>query len=610
MAFDLEKLKTFPTSSGVYLMKDSTGLILYIGKAKNLRVRVKQYFVPYRDNREMVPFLIKKVDHIDFIITPNEKEALLLENTLIKTHQPQYNILLKDDKTFISLMINHQHKWPMVRLMRYKNKPSEKGLFFGPYISATSAKETFEVMNEIFPLRQCSDSELKKRKRPCLLYSIKKCIAPCVNKCTKEEYDEYVQDAISFLKGENDVLISELKKKMHEASEKLEYEKAGALLTTIKRITTITSQGKNITHSFLADLDAIGLYRQYNHVMLVRLHYREGRLINSEYHSILKTAADDSEILSSFLLQLYQTSAPPPLILLPKKINDIEALEEILSEIKQSKIHITIPQKGDKKKIINLANENALASFHQENTDQFSKEDLLMQLQETLQLNRCPIKIECFDTSNISLTDAVASLVAFTNGEKDPSRYRLYQIKEAKQADDYSAMKEILSRRFSKKNQENDFPDLVIMDGGKGQLNIAVEILKELDIANVDVISLTKESAKHTKSLTKEKIFVKDVAQPIILEPTNAILFFLQNIRDEAHRRAINFHRKKRSKRTISSSLDRIPGIGPKKKKALLNHFGSISEIKKASYEELIQVKSLTKKDCQTILESFTSQKS
>lgn len=610
MAYDTEKLKTISRSSGVYLMKDASDKILYIGKAKNLRSRVSQYFAEGRDSREMIPFLISKVHAIETIVTPDEKEALLLENSLIKKHQPKYNILLKDDKTFISLMVNIQHPWPKIQLIRYKKKPNEKGLFFGPYISAIAARETYEILNDIFPLRQCSDSELIRRKRPCLLYSIKKCIAPCVNKCTKEDYDSYVKEAIEFLKGQDRSIIRSLKKDMQIASDNLQYEKAAALLRALKRIEHISKYGKNITHTFVEDLDAFGIFRQTNHVMIVKFHYRDGRLIGSEHHSILKTASNNGEVLTSILLQLYSHTTPPKLVLLPEKIKDIHLLEEIFQEQFQQKVSISFPSRGEKKKIIELANENAREFFEQELKDQFSKEALLLELQETLNLNNCPLKIECFDTSNISMTDAVASLSAFTNGEKDTSRYRLFKINKKDHSDDYSAMREVLTRRLSRAKEDNDFPDLIILDGGRGQLNVGIQVLKELDIASVDIIALTKENAKHDKGLTRERVFIPDQKEPIVIERTSSLLFFLQNIRDEAHRRAINYHRKRRQKRTIQSSLDKIPGIGPKKKKILFQVLGSIANIKQASLEELEKIKGISKKDAQMIKEYFTSEQS
>ncbi|MBI5274725.1 MAG: excinuclease ABC subunit UvrC [Chlamydiales bacterium] len=609
MSFDLEKLNHFPMKPGVYIMKDAKQIILYIGKAKILKNRIKQYFLEGRDQREMIPFLISKVVDIKTIVTPNEKEALLLENSLIKEYQPKYNILLKDDKTFISLMINHHHSWPMVRLVRYKNKPTDKGLYFGPYISSLAARDTYETMTNLFPLRQCSDEELKRRKRPCLLYSIKKCIAPCVNKCTREDYQAYVQEAIEFLKGNDDKVVQELEKKMLEASENLEFEKASSIYQTIQRIKHICNQGKNITHGFMGDFDAIGLFRQTSHVIIVKLHYKEGRLIASKNYSFLKTASLDEEILCLFLLQAYKDSLPPGLILIPKKLEDSPLLEEILFDTYHKKIEILYPQKGEKKKVIELANENAYHIMQQELKDGSSKESLLLELQEILHLNKCPIRIECFDTSNISMHDPVASLSAFTGGEKDSKRYRLYKIQSKERTDDYSALKEVLLRRFTKAKEENDFPDLIILDGGKGQLNIGIDVLKQLEIVSVDVIALSKENARHDKGLTKEKIFIPDHKEPIILDHTNSLLFFLQNIRDEAHRRAITYHRNIRKKRTFKSGLDEIPGIGPKKKRALMQHFGSIAAIKEASSESLQQVKELRQKDIASIIHHFKNYK-
>jgi excinuclease ABC subunit C len=595
-----EKLLTFPLKPGVYLMKNREGKILYIGKAKILRERIKQYF-SNQDSRAMIPFLISQLEEIETIVTFTEKEALLLERNLIKKHQPKYNILLKDDKTFISLMINHKNKWPKVSLVRYKENQKEDALYFGPYTSALHARVIFETLTKIFPLRQCSDKELSSRKRPCLLYSIKRCIAPCVGKCTKEEYDETVAESIGFLKGKTKHVLSNLKKKMQEASDALEFEKAGAYLKTIQQIQSVTEAKESSVQLDIDECDVINFIRKGHYTLLVKLIYRDGFLINSEHYDFSLTLESDEELLSSFLIQHYSVEKSPKEILLPIEIQDGKDVSELINS------KVVSPQKGDKKKAIDLAFENAKAIYEQEKLSLSSKEELLLELKEILNLSRFPSRIECFDTSHISGSDAVASLSAFTNGEKDPKKSRVYKIKTASSGDDYSALAEVITRRLTRGLSDNDLPDLIIVDGGKGQLNRILEVFKELEIVSIDLIALTKEEARHDKGLTKERIFIRGKNEPISLNPHSSLLFFLQSIRDEAHRKAITFHRKKRSERTTLSLLDQIQGIGPLKKKALLKQFGSVKRIFSATESELLKVECLTKKDRETLI-SFSTQ--
>ena len=589
MSVELDKI---PKEPGVYLMKDKKGEVLYIGKAKELHKRVKQYFVPGRDGRMMVPFLTSQVIQIDTIVTFSEKEALLLENTLIKRHQPKYNVLLKDDKTFISLTINHKHQWPMIKLVRYRGKPKGDGLHFGPYTSAFAARQTLDLMTRIFQLRQCSDRELTSRSRPCLLYSIKRCLAPCVDKCTKEEYDTEVKRAIEFLKGNDREVIKQLKKEMKAASGKMEYERAGAINKTISQIEHVTGSQQSIIRAKGKDCDIFALYHEGKYHIISQLMFREGRLIGADHFKFVELASTDQEIWESFLVQHYQgkTSLPPE-VLIPIELKQKEPLEEILS------VKIIHPQKGEKRTLIELALKNAKSLFSQE----LSREELLLDLQETCSLDRCPVRMECFDTSNISGTNLVACMVGFTDGTRDKERTRLFKIKGINKPDDYGALREVLTRHYTKAKEKDELPDLAVIDGGKGQLNVALEVFRELEIASVDVISLAKEDARHDKGLNFEKIFTPHHKDPIFLSPRSSTLFLLQQIRDEAHRVAITFHRKQRSKRIIQTQLDAIPGIGPKKRTLLLKQFGSVKQIKLASRDELAKLKGLNARDLDAI---------
>ena len=587
---------------GVYLMKNAEGQVIYVGKAKQLKLRVKQYFALSGDNRPMIPFLIQQIAHIDTIIVPSEKEALLLENTLIKKHQPKFNAILKDDKTFISLMINQHHPWPQLSLVRYKGKPKEDGLYFGPYTSAFAARQTYELLLRLFPLRQCSDEELKRRTRPCLLYSIKRCCAPCVNRCTKQEYDSYVKSTIRFLKGQDKEILRELYQEMEKASKALEYEKAASLLKTIRQIEHVVHSDQIITKIDGKDTDVINLYRQGEEVMLAQLLFREGNLVGSEHFSFSNVLEDDEELITSFLLQHYRfQDTLPKEIFLPFPLKQLKEIEEILFDRLKQKITLVHPQKGDKRALVDLAKENAKVLFIQEKNQQEIKEKQLLDLQETLKLNRYPKRIECYDTSHSAGDEAVAAMVAFTNGEKDTKRFRLFRIKKASLADDYGAIREVLTRRLTRAKEEDDLPDLIIIDGGKGHLNSALDVFKQLDIASVDVIGVAKESGRHDKGITNEQIFLQGHHDPILLNPRSSLLFLLQKIRDEAHRKAITFHRSRRSKKNLTSQVDTIPGIGTIKRTRLLKHFGSLEKICKATPEELKTVPGLTQKDIANI---------
>ncbi|MCH9613038.1 MAG: UvrABC system protein C [Chlamydiia bacterium] len=607
MNFDPATISHYSREPGVYIMKNSAGQVLYIGKAKSIRSRLKQYFQKSSDNRVQIPHLIAQVAQIETIITPTEKEALLLESNLIKHHRPKYNILLKDDKTFISILITTEDEWPMAKLVRFKGKQKEKGLCFGPYTNALVARETFDVISRIFPLRECSDREFKSRKRPCLLHSIKRCCAPCVGKCTKPDYQNHVKGLVKFLKGKDTQLIRDLKKQMKEASDLLEYEKAAMIHKTIKQIETLIASSSPIIASPTNDCDSIGYFRLEDTILFVLMNFRGGKLIGSENFEFPNILHETDEVVHSFIMQHYsEPSKIPKEIYIHTSGHDKGCLVDILSERKGEKVHIFTPQKGDKKALVDLAMKNAESLFIQDYHQQKdSSQALLLEMEEKFSLNRCPVRIECFDTSNISGTDPVASMVTYTNGKKDSKRNRLYKIRSGATSDDYTAMKEVLSRRYTRAKEEIDLPDLIIVDGGKGQLNIAMQVLSELDIATCDIISLVKEDSRHDKGLTKERVYIPSKKEPITIDPNSSLMFLLQQIRDEAHRVAITFHRSRRTKRIIKSALDEIPGIGEAKRNQLLQTMGSVQAIKKATLDELMEVKGISRKNAEEIKAHF-----
>lgn len=572
-------------------MKDEKGTILYVGKAKELQTRLKQYFSK-QDGRPSIPYLIAQVTSIDTLITLTEKEALLLENQLIKKHKPKYNILLKDDKSFISLLLT-DHKWPMLRLVRTKGKPKGGGTYFGPYTSALAARQTFELLSRIFPLRQCSDLEFSSRSRPCLLYDIKRCLAPCVGKCQEDEYQTQVEGVKKFLRGKNREILSLLEQEIEKASEALEFEKAKEFLHTLEQLKKVL-EIQHAEDRSLPDCDVLELHREGSSLLLVKLLFRDGRIGGSEHFSFHDIVSEDEEVFETFLLQHY-ASAPPPLLLLPCELENSHLLEEILS------CKIVSPQKGRKKELLEMAKRNAESLFQREQDAKSLKEKLLLDLQETLQLSHFPRRIVCVDTSHLQGTHSVASVVSFLDGEKEREGRRLFRVKKSAIGDDYAALKEVLERYLTRAKEANTLPNLLIVDGGKGQLRIGQEVLLDLSIASLDLVAVSKEEARHDRGLTREKIFLLHQKEPLLIEERSPLLFLLQRIRDEAHKQAISYHRKKRSKALLTSELDTLAGIGPKKKELLLKHFGSVRALKRASSRQLGSVPGLTKRDRETL---------
>ena len=595
MTYDTNKLRTYSTKPGVYLMKNRSGTVLYVGKAKNLRQRLRQYFARGGDSRYQVPFLVSRVEDIETIVVTSEKEALLLENNLIKHYRPKYNALLKDDKSYIALKVT-KHKWPRVDIVRYRGRPEPDGLYFGPYTNAAGARKTLDLLQRLFPMRQCSDSEFARRTRPCILYDMKRCIAPCVNYCTKANYDALVDRTVRFLRGKDKEILRELYHEMEEYAEKLEFEKAAEMLKTIRQIEK-TLEGQTVDIPFGDDTDALGIYRKGEEVIISQLFFRKGRLTGSRHYDFAHIAEDDADLLKTFILQQYPKQVERPKeILVPVKIEEAEVIGDILS------VHVHTPQRGIKRNLARIAYLNAEATFKKEKDEKAIRERTLLAMQERLRLTRYPKRIECFDNSNIFGEESVSAMVVFTDGKKDKKHYRKYKLRTVEGIDDYAALFEVLMRRYKRGKAENDLPDLLVVDGGKGHLNVALRVMKELNIISIDVIAVAKEMGRHDKGMTAEQIFLPNVKDPIRLKRTSPILLLLQQIRDEAHRFVITFHRKRRTKKFIRSALEEIPGIGPVKRRRLLRHFGSLKKIKEASEKELKRVSGLAKKDVRALL--------
>ena len=531
----------------------------------------------------------------------SEKEALLLEHSLIKKYHPKYNFLLKDDKSFICLKIT-QDKWPALKLIRSKDVKEKKDVF-GPYVSAYSARKMLNLLQRLFPLRECSDFVLHNRTRPCILHQIGRCIAPCVKKCSEDEYSSYVSEVRQFLKGNNQSVLKNLREKMQEASENMEYERAQHYLETIEHIESLLERQSVITTSEI-NSDVIGLYREGGLMMLSLLSFEKGRLLDSLTYPLSDDVQEDEELISSFILQYYYGKRKVPHeVITPLQMKDHDALSDLISEKAKHKTKITYPHKGSKRDLLLLAYENAQTSFKKELKQKQSKEELLLDMQEQFDLANYPQLIECYDNSHISGANPVSVMISFAQGIYDKSRTRKYHLDKETVFDDLKGFEEVLLRRF--KNTELNLPDLVIVDGGLNQLNVALKVLKKLNIINVDVIALTKEKGRHDFGMSQERVFMAGNKEPVVLSRKSNLLFLLQSIRDQTHRSAITFHRKSRTKQTIRSVLDQIPGIGPKKKKALIQHFGSPKKIGEATEEQLKQIKLLNTKDILSIQNFF-----
>jgi len=565
----LQKVESFPKQPGIYLMKNEKGEVLYVGKAINLRKRVSDYFSE-RDSRYQIQFLMRRVTEIETVVTHNEKEALLLENTFIKKHKPRYNIFLKDDKSYLSLKLTTNHDFP--RLFPTRDVRKDGNLYFGPYTSAASARQMLDFLQRHFRLRDCKDHDFANRSRPCLQYQIKRCDAPCVGYISKENYAEWVRQVILFLQNRNMELVKLLKTKMNQASELLQYEEAARLRDLLNAI-EVSSEKQQVVKHFEKDQDVIGFAREADRVSVVVMIYREGSLLETK-NFLLKSLEEDQDLLESFILQFYQHSFQiPSSILIPNTLPSLESVEQILSERKSKVVHLLNPQKGEKLTTVQLASENAQLRLQNDFQKEENRKDLLLCLQETLHLSQFPERIECYDISNIQGTHPVGSCVCFVEGRAEKKFYRKFKIKTVHQANDFAMLYEVLSRRL--KNTDWPYPNLIIIDGGKGQLNAAHAALKDAGISNIDLISLAKEKKSPQPPFTKggrrgdltkpERVFLLNRKDPLLFSTHAPELHLLMQVRDEAHRFAITFHRQLRGKSAVASSKKKKKTTKPTK---------------------------------------------
>ena len=551
--------------------------------------------------------MVDRVHDLDFFVTNSEQEALILEYNLIKRHHPHYNVRLKDDKTFPFLKVSLNEDWPKVYFTRRVEE--DGGRYFGPFASAKSVRQTLKVLKGIFPFRSCSRTITGNDPRPCLDFYIHRCLGPCIGAVNRQEYAEAVQQVILFLEGKQERVVRDLESKMAKAAEALDFEKAALLRDQIQAIERVI-EGQRIATTVRGEQDVIAFASERDRACVQVFFIRSGKLIGRESFILQGTSSEASEqIMTSFIKQFYG-SAPhiPPLLLLQHPVEDKAIIEDWLQSRRGSKVHIQVPYRGNKKQLVNIVAQNAEQGLQQLKIKQQATPsaltEALAEIEKELHLPRLPSRMECYDISNIQGRQAVGSMVVFAQGKPKPAHYRRFRIKTVSGADDYAMLQEVLRRRFKRLSlQASDtstpdtwavIPDLVLIDGGKGQLNAALSAMKETGADSIPVASLAKEN---------EEIFIPRQSEPISLPFSSPGLQLLQRLRDEAHRFALGYHQKIRRKETFASSLDSIPGIGPKRKRALLKHFGSVQAIQEASSEELAAVKGMTRSSAKKIKE-------
>ncbi|MCC6546685.1 excinuclease ABC subunit UvrC [Candidatus Sumerlaeota bacterium] len=596
-------LELLPAQPGVYIMKDDGGKVIYVGKAANLRSRVRSYFRDRGDERHHVPFIRSRVVDVETIVTDTEKEALLLENVLIKKHHPRYNIQLRDDKTYISLRLDTTHEWPRVHRVR-KRRAGDKALYFGPFSSSSSVRETMRFLQKIFPLRSCPDNVLRNRARPCVLYQIERCSAPCVGLVDKQKYQEYVDQTILFLNGKRDQVADLLRRKMWEYSDALAFEKAAAVRDQLEAIELTIEKEKVVSHRKF-ERDVIAMVRERGRMLFTVLSFRAGKLDASTAYDFKDHGLDDEECMEGFLGQYFDGAHDVPRdLVISNAPSNLEIVRQSLHDQREGPVRIIVPQRGEKLRLLEMARKNARNELERKLAGERTKQQVLENLQGHLGLPTLPRRIECFDISNFQGSFVVGSMTSFLDGEADKANYRHFKVQTVEGQDDFASMREVLTRRYSRILRDGgEFPDLIVIDGGKGQLNIATEVLRELGIlGRVPVCGLAKSRLVGGKEgvrlqlRTEERVFLPNRKLPVTFNQSDPALFILTRIRDEAHRFGVAYHRKLRSMTNLRSGLEELPGIGPKRRKVLLRHFGSLARVREATAAQIADVEGMNPK--------------
>ncbi|HEV7891086.1 MAG TPA: excinuclease ABC subunit UvrC, partial [Pyrinomonadaceae bacterium] len=608
-----DKLKNLPTSPGVYLHKDEGGKIIYVGKAKNLRNRVRSYFQSGRGHDLKTRELVRRIRDLEFIVTDTEVEALVLESNLIKQHKPRYNVLLKDDKQYPHLKLTISEAFPRVMITRRIQR--DGSLYFGPFLPASLARRTIDLINRTFQLRTCDIEIDGKLPRPCLEYHIKRCLGPCVKDlCKPHEYAEAVRDVRMFLEGKNKELADEYGERMERASGEMRFEMAAKYRDLRKTVLAVSEQQKMAVTQDL-DVDIFGFYREGSRLALQLFTMREGKIVGRREFFWEDLASDDSPdasfdtsaFLSDVLTQYYSTDYVPREVHVPADFEDRELLEKALTGRKGRRVRILDPQRGQKREMIELVEKNAQIAFEQRfRVLKPDMERVLEELQEVLELPRFPARIESFDVSNISGAENVAAMVVCENGKMNRQEYRKFRIKSVEGSNDPASMREAVFRRYRRQLDEgNPLPDLVMIDGGKAQLGAAASAMRELDLEAIPMVGVVKPPRRHND--VSHLLMKGREHEPLYLDSHSPVLRLIQMIRDETHRTAVTYHRKRRELRDFTSELTAIPGVGEKRKNKLLRNLGSISKVAEASVEQLSPF--VGRKAADDIVEHFRRQR-
>tara|TARA_B100000809_G_scaffold247885_1_gene277400 strand:+ start:783 stop:2624 length:1842 start_codon:yes stop_codon:yes gene_type:complete len=603
------RLAAVPLQPGVYLHRDSAEKVLYVGKSASLRNRLRSYFGSKKNLDAKTLELVSRIDDFEYIVTESEQEALLLENSLIKEHKPKYNIRLKDDKTYPYIKVDLSEDFPRVYVTR--RTANDGARYFGPFASAGSVRKTLDLLKRLFPYRSCTKAITGNDSRPCLEYHIKRCVAPCTGYASRVDYSEVIAQVVMFLEGNTKEVVLNLKTTMLEASDNLEFERAGALRDRLKAIEKVY-EGQNVVGLGREDLDVIGAAYGGEEAWVEIFFIRQGKLIGRDHFTMSGTREEDGhEILARFIEQFYSSASHVPRrILVPETISGKEMIASWLQTKRSGPVEIAIPQRGAKRRLINMVTTNAAQGLEQLKlkwiSDSTRMETAMSELQEELNLPQPPQRIECYDVSHIQGTNTVASMSVFQDGKPLSSNYRRFKIKSHSGNDDFASMREVLTRRFKRLKNARDggeenasfatTPDLVLIDGGKGQLSSALEVMLYLGLQDIQLASIAKR---------EEEIFLPDAAEPVIMPRNSQGLFLLQRARDEAHRFAVTFHRNLRGKSSVKSALDLVPGIGPKRRKILIRSFGSVKGIREASEDQIAAAPGMTAKVARQIKENL-----
>ncbi len=641
-----KKLESLPASPGCYLFRDKRGKVLYVGKAKSLRSRVRSYFQDSAgDTRAFIPYLRKSIGDLDTIVTASEKEAAILENSLIKESKPRFNVKLRDDKEYLTLRLSTIHPWPRLELVR---RPVNDGArYFGPYHSATAARRTLHLVEKHFQLRTCSDRDLASRRRPCLQYQIKRCPAPCVYDVDRELYAQQVRAVSLFLDGRHDELTAELEQRMRAASAEMEYEAAAIYRDQIDAVRSVREKQRVVAVSD-RDQDVLGMYREGELVELNVLYVRSGRVVDAASFSSAKVEVEDDEVVAAFLREHYGEGGPgaaliPDEVLVPVRPDGADGVAEWLSERREEiaklkgvttrRCQLLAPTRGPKRRLLELSMENAKHTFEEKRRAAEDIDERLARVQERLRLPTLPRRIECVDISHLGGQDTVGAVVALENGVPYKKRYRTYRVRGVGEGDDYAAMYEVLGRRFRRGRAAaearaaasvsdnpgeageaaedatplpDELPDLFVVDGGRGQLAVALTAAHDLGLFDLSVVGLAKERETALGEKMVDRVYLPGQKNPIPLRPNTPELFLLARARDEAHRFSNRGRKKVGKKRRMASELDSIPGIGPRTRQALLSALGSVSAIREASDEAILAVKGVNRRQLAALRERLT----